>query len=139
MARTIRSTVPRIISARGAPRPRNPTVGSIAGARIIAVPMQDADQVEQKFGRQLENLPVVVDGYQEIVEPYALFRRTLTVKSVPPIPSHMEFLIDRRGYIRARWIPGDGPGWTQIPQLLQEIERLKKETPPAPAREEHVH
>jgi hypothetical protein len=34
----------------------------------------------------------------------------------------MEFLIDRSGYLRARWIPGgDRPGWSDIKTLVAEI------------------
>jgi putative copper resistance protein D len=85
------------------------------------------------------NLSVVIDGSQEIVETYTLFRRTLASEGLPPIPPHTEFLIDRQGYIRARWIPGEGQGWAEIPRLLKEVERLATEAPRAPAPEEHVH
>jgi putative copper resistance protein D len=110
-----------------------------AGARVLAVPMRDVARIYRKLGDRAINFPVLVDGSQEIVETYTLFRRTLDTEGVPPIPPHMEFLIDRQGYIRARWIPGESPGWAEIPRLLQEIERLDKETPRAPAPDEHVH
>ncbi len=111
----------------------------LAGARVLAVPMREANEIYAKLGARATNLPVVVDGSQEIVETYTLFRRTFTAEDVPPIPPHMEFLIDRQGYIRGRWIPGDGSAWAEIPRLLREIERLDKEVPRAPAPEEHVH
>jgi len=111
----------------------------LAGARILAVPMRDAAQIYRKLGARAMNLPVVVDGSQEIVETYTLFRRTLATEGVGPIPSHLEFLIDRQGYVRARWIPGERPSWADIPRLLKEVERLDKEAPRAPAPDEHVH
>ncbi len=111
----------------------------LAGARILAVPMRDAARIYRQLGLWAMNFPVVVDGSQEIVETYTLFRRTLAAEGVPPIPSHMELLIDRQGYVRARWIPGERPSWAEISRLLQEIERLDKEAPRAPAPEEHVH
>jgi putative copper resistance protein D len=111
----------------------------LAGARVLAVPMRDAARIYRKLGAHASNYPIVVDGNQEVVEAYTLFRRTLASEGVPPTPPHMEFLIDRQGYVRARWIPGDGRGWTEIPRLLKEIERLDKEAPRAPAPEEHVH
>ncbi len=110
-----------------------------AGARVLAVPTRDAAQIYRRLGARALNFPIVIDGSQEIVEAYTLFRRTLASEGVPPIPPHMEFLIDRQGYIRARWIPGDGRGWAEIPRLLSEIQRLDKEAPRAPAPEEHVH
>ncbi len=111
----------------------------LAGARILAVPMRDAARIYRQLGLRAMNFPVVVDGSQEIVETYTLFRRTLAAEGVPPVPSHMEFLIDRQGYVRARWIPEERPSWAEISRLLQEIERLDKEAPRAPAAEEHVH
>lgn len=111
----------------------------LAGARVLAVPTRDAHRIYRLLGARAMNFPVIVDGSQEIVETYSLFRRTLVSEGVPPIPAHMEFLIDRQGYVRARWIPGEGPGWDEIPRLLREIERLDKEAPRAPAPEEHVH
>lgn len=111
----------------------------LAGARVLTVPMRDAAQIYRKLGAGPTNFVVAVDGSQEIVETYTLFRRTLGSEGVPPVPPHMEFLIDRQGYIRARWIPGEGHGWAEIPRLLKEVERLDKEVPRAPAPEEHVH
>jgi len=108
----------------------------LAGARVLAVPMREANRIYRLLGPRAANFPVLVEGGEEIVEAYALFGRTPASESVPP---HMEFLIDRQGYIRARWIPGNGSGWEKIPRLLKEIERLDKEAPRAPAPEEHVH
>lgn len=109
------------------------------GTRVLAVPMQDGARIYQKLGMHAVNFPVAVDGGPDIAATYTLFRRTFGSEGVPPVPDHMEFLIDRQGYIRARWIPAEGVGWTEIPRLLKEIDRLDKEAPGAPAPEEHVH
>ncbi len=111
----------------------------LAGARVLAVPMRDVNEIYAKLGARASNFPVVVDGSQEIVETYTLLRRTLTTEDIPPIPPHMEFLIDRQGYIRARWIPGDSRGWSEISRLLYEIGWLANEAPAVPAPGEHVH
>ena len=55
------------------------------------------------------------------------------------MPPHMEFLIDRQGYVRARWIPRDGPGWDNLEKLWRDIDRLNQEKPSAPAPDDHVH
>ncbi len=40
----------------------------------------------------------------------------------------MEFLIDRFGYIRARWVPEDEPeGWQSLERVRQQAERLNQE------------
>jgi hypothetical protein len=55
------------------------------------------------------------------------------------MPRHLELLIDRAGYLRARWIPGEpGASWAQISALVTELQVLNREAPvPPPA--EHVH
>lgn len=110
-----------------------------AGARILAVPMRDAARIYRRLGGRAVTLPVAVEGSEEIVETYTVFRRTLAVEGLPAVPAHMEFLVDRQGYIRARWISPEQPGWDDLTSLLGEIERLDKEAPRAPAPDEHVH
>jgi putative copper resistance protein D len=101
--------------------------------------MRDAARVYRRLGSDMPTLPVAVEGSEEIAETYAMFRRTLGAEGLPAVPTHMEFLVDRQGYIRARWIPPEQPGWDDLTRLLAEIERLDKERPGAPAPDEHVH
>jgi putative copper resistance protein D len=55
------------------------------------------------------------------------------------MPRHVEFLIDRAGYLRARWIPGElGASWAEISALVAELQALNREAP-APPPAEHVH
>jgi hypothetical protein len=75
-----------------------------------------------------------------------LFRRDLTAQGLKPVPppvSHMELLVDRQGYLRARWIPAqldeNREGWGDLNALLAEIDRLAREVPVAPVAAEHVH
>lgn len=46
----------------------------------------------------------------------------------------MEFLIDRSGYLRFRWIPAWVPGWDQMAALFKQVHLLNTEPlrPPAP-------
>jgi hypothetical protein len=50
----------------------------------------------------------------------------------------MEFLIDRQGYLRARWTPV-GKGSRTMAAVLAEIQQLNQEAPTAPFPDEHVH
>jgi len=109
------------------------------GARTLVAPMRDAAQIYRRLGSRAVAYPVAVEGSEEIVGTYTLFRRTLAAEGVPPVPSHIEFLIDRQGYIRARWIPDQDRGWEDISRLLYEIGWLDNEAPKAPAPDEHVH
>jgi putative copper resistance protein D len=70
---------------------------------------------------------VVTDGAAEIVRAYRLFGRA----------PHVEFLIDRRGYLRARWL-SDG-GAPEVNALLAEVQELNAEKALAPLPPEHVH
>ena len=113
-------------------------------AAVIAVPMGGDEKILSRIGVTPPILfPVVTDGAADIVSTYALFCRTRAPESArpdPPMPSHVEFLIDRSGYLRARWIPGGTtPGWSDIKVLLAEIHALNQETVVAAPPAEHVH
>jgi putative copper resistance protein D len=87
--------------------------------------------------------PVATEGAADIVATYRLFRRARTPEGTlvdPLLPPHMEFLIDRSGYLRARWIPGSPrPGWADLTVLIDEIQALNQESRAAAPAEEHVH
>jgi putative copper resistance protein D len=55
------------------------------------------------------------------------------------MPAHLEFLIDRQGYIRARWRPGAPQGWEETAPFLATIEELNHEAPETTEVEEHLH
>jgi putative copper resistance protein D len=112
-------------------------------AAILAVPMMD--QLPDDLAAIVRDMPfpVVTQGAREISSSYALFRRTL---SIPDLfgegirPKHMEFLVDRFGYLRARWIlNGDGAGWTDMALLTQQITQLNQEPEILPPPGDHVH
>jgi putative copper resistance protein D len=51
----------------------------------------------------------------------------------------MEFLLDRNGYMRARWIPSvDQSGWSDIDKLSQQISLLDRENTKMPFPEDYV-
>ena len=113
-------------------------------AAVIAVPMDGGDRVLTRLGPSPPIFfPVATEGAADIVATYGLFRRSLTPEGVlpdSPLPPHMEFLIDRSGYLRARWIPGGSrPGWSDIKALLAELQALNQESVAAVPADEHVH
>jgi len=113
------------------------------GTEIIAVPMSADPGILARLGGDPPVLyPVVTDGAADIARAYALFRRTLApagLRPEPPAPAHMELLIDRQGYLRARWFPGEGrPSWSDLTILRDEIQTLAGEVA-GPLPDEHVH
>jgi putative copper export protein/mono/diheme cytochrome c family protein/peroxiredoxin len=113
-------------------------------AAIIAVPMDGEEKILSRIGASPRILfPVATEGAADIVSTYGLFRRTRAPEGAlpdPPMPTHMEFLIDRSGYLRARWIPGGArPGWSDVKTLIAEIQALNQEPAPAAPPDEHVH
>jgi putative copper resistance protein D len=114
------------------------------GTEIVAVPLGDGrDIIRRLGGRPPIFFPVVTDGAADIAATYAPLARDLgpgwpSPRDAPPL--HAEFLIDRQGYIRARWLPGSpGPAWDRLQTLTDQLQLLDKETPAGPAPDEHVH
>jgi putative copper resistance protein D len=111
------------------------------GVEVLAVPLRTDHEASLELGT-FPRLPMVADGATEAVITYTLFRKSLSPTGrlpIPPFPSHLEFLIDRQGYIRTRWLPGSGPRWAEAEALLATIEWLNHEKPRRPAPDEHIH
>ncbi|HEV2301847.1 MAG TPA: copper homeostasis membrane protein CopD [Stellaceae bacterium] len=102
------------------------------GVRIIAVPMAKNPEGESAKQIGLRHLRIAEAG-PDVVAAYSLFRRKPSLEGVPPVPPHMEFLIDRSGYLRFRWIPAWGPGWDQMAALSSQVHVLNAEPPRPPA------
>ena len=87
---------------------------------------------------------IVRGGADEIRESYELLSRTLLNRgdgrSLGVKRSHMEFLIDRFGYIRGRWIAEEEPnGWSPTVRLLQQVDKLNAEPRILPPPDNHIH
>jgi copper resistance protein D len=106
-----------------------------AGGEILAIPVGSQGDIFRALGGRPLLFPVVVEGGAEAAATYALFSRDLGPGGAPPRPAdvgHLELLIDRQGYLRAR-------GGSDPARLMAEVERLAREAPRAPAPDEHVH
>jgi len=110
---------------------------------VLAVPVNGLNPQDLAAITADMPFPVVTQGAPEIVRSYALFRRTLSNPDLAgegTTPKHMEFLMDRYGYLRARWIPAaDGAGWTNIDELMRQIDQLNREKEIRPPPDDHVH
>ena len=110
---------------------------------VLAVPVNDLNQQDLAEITAGMTFPIATQGASEITRSYSLFRRTLSNPDLAgegAMPKHMEFLIDRYGYLRARWIPAvDGTGWTDIGELMRQVEQLNREKELRPPPDDHVH
>lgn len=98
---------------------------------VLAVSMEDLDAETMAQISAEMPFPLVTEGAAEIVEAYALYRRTLIrpdLLGVGTIPDHMEFMIDRYGYLRARWVPeGERIGWDDTDLMMAQLSLLNQE------------
>ena len=114
-----------------------------ANTSILAASVNDLNPEDLAAITAGMTFPVATQGASEITRSYSLFRRTLSNPDLAgegTMPKHMEFLIDRYGYLRARWIPAvDGTGWTDIGELMRQVEQLNREKELRPPPDDHVH
>jgi len=116
-------------------------------AEVLAVPLTDL--TPQQAALITKDLPftLVEQEAADIARTYALFRRTISrpdLMGQGTVPKHMEFLFDRFGYLRARWIPeSDMPDWNDIDFLTQQVDQLNQEKeilpPPSDYVQEKTH
>ena len=86
---------------------------------------------------------VVTEQTEPITNTYSLFRRSFMderdVDDTRPL-THIEYLIDRFGYLRARWNPEHNSSqWTDFDLLSNELKKLANEPEILPPPGEHVH
>ena len=130
---SVPDSIPRL-EALGAAR----TSLEAAGVRLVAIPMAGG-AIYSPLAASASRTSFLANAAADAVAAFTLFRRVPTGEGVLPVPRHMEFLIDRAGYLRARWIPEEEKGWSDPTALQREIEALNLEPPRAPAPEGHVH
>jgi putative copper resistance protein D len=109
---------------------------------VLAIPLRPDDAIDDTTAHRPLPFPLIRDGASEAATTYVLFRRSLTAPESDPgaqIPSHLEFLVDRGGFLRGRWIPGESVGWGNPQQLLAAIDVLRKEKLSALPPDLHVH
>ncbi len=110
---------------------------------ILAVPIHPLTGEQLQQITEIAPFPVVTEGWREIKDTYWWYRR---VRVVPDLsgkgmfPQHMEFLTDRFGYLRARWVAQfEGFGWQNVGALTLQITQLNQEGEIMPPPGEHAH
>jgi putative copper resistance protein D len=105
------------------------------GARVIVAPFAASASAAVALPDDIRNAVSTADA--TVAAAYALFTRQSAEETARP--THAEFLIDRDGYLRVRWIgTGDG-ATTRTGEALDRLAILRRETPLPPAPWGHRH
>jgi putative copper resistance protein D len=110
---------------------------------ILAVPIHALNEHELQQIVDIAPFPIITEGWQEIKDSYWLYRRVRTVPDLSGkgiFPGHMEFITDRFGYLRARWVTQfEGFGWHNFDALTLQLTQLNQEGEIMPPPGEHAH
>ncbi|MSQ58884.1 MAG: c-type cytochrome [Betaproteobacteria bacterium] len=105
-----------------------------AGAKLLMVPLAPGSHEQDHL------LPVMSQGAEEVSGTYLLLSRTLNnPRERAALPHHVEMLVDRFGYLRARWFPREGDDWVDMEKLAGQIRALNAEPEILPPPDEHLH
>jgi putative copper export protein/mono/diheme cytochrome c family protein len=108
-----------------------------AGVRVIAVPLvisstsPDAETVN-------DGKSIFAITRPDVAMAYAIFARR-GIESGDDASTHVEFLIDRQGYLRARWIGVPAAATDRTGEILSQIKQLDDERARAPPPAGHAH
>ena len=102
-----------------------------AGARLITVPR------DKSVERIDERAPIMAIAGPSVGATYAIYARRAGEAGVGL--AHAEFLIDSRGYIRARWIGVPSSAMNRTSDLLSRISALASEPPRTAPAGGHAH
>jgi len=108
-----------------------------AGVRVIAVPLvmsstsPDAETVN-------DGKSIFAITRPDVAKAYAIFARR-GIEAGDDAPAHVEFLIDRQGYMRARWIGVPATATDRTGEILSQIKQLDDERARARPPAGHAH
>ena len=109
---------------------------------IIAIEIAQNDKVKDNPKPDYPFV-VITDQTEPLVNAYMPFRRSIMNKPDFDFASpllHIEYIIDRFGYLRARWIPENNTSkWTDFTLLKNELAKLANEPKILPPPDEHAH
>lgn len=106
-------------------------------AEIIAIAMNGSVSVPKEFKNHLPFV-MITEEANAIVRSFAQYRGGDSNNK--NIPMHMEFIVDRFGYLRSRWVPEHDVGiWDDFYFLGRQLEVLAEEDEVLSPPDEHVH
>ena len=108
-----------------------------AGARVIAVPTR-ASSSAVGAGIAEDSDSILATASPNVADAYAMFAGQVG-RSNEHALTHVEFLIDRRGFLRVRWIGVPDPASDRMAHTFGQIDLLVHEPPRAPVQWGHRH
>jgi putative copper resistance protein D len=108
-----------------------------AGLRIIGLPLGASAQRVDPAPSAMRPISAFADP--DVALTYTMFAMPDETGARARAPMHAEFLIDRQGYLRARWLGVPDDDAKQTAQILEQVARLNAELPREAASDEHQH
>ena len=108
-----------------------------AGVRVILTAPSDGALPDDE--QPMSGVPRLARVDSDVTETYAMFECPSAISCARPIPSHVEWLIDRGGYVRARWLGVPIVGVDRTAEIITDARQLQKGPSRPPARQEHGH
>jgi hypothetical protein len=129
-------TLPQSLPYLRALAAETPAFGEI-GVRVIAIPLSaTAPSADAELRGDGGSIVAITSA--DVITAYSMFARR-DVDAAGAAPATVAFLIDRQGYLRARWIgvPDSLPDRTA--ETIDQAELLRRERQRAPLPPGHVH
>ena len=105
--------------------------------RIVAVPLSgDANPLSVELGD--DGGPIVASAAADVITAYTMFARRESDRANAR-PVQVDYLIDRQGYIRARWIGVPDSPTARAAETFDQAELLYRERQRAPLSAQHTH
>jgi putative copper resistance protein D len=109
---------------------------SAAGARVLALPIR-TEASSATLASPGESGSVLARASPAVVTTYLMFAGGVDGADRPP-PAHLEYLVDRFGYLRVRWVGIPDPG-KRPAETLRQVDLLVREPAREPLQWGHRH
>ena len=108
-----------------------------AGIRVILMATSRGTSLEDALAITDALRVAIVDS--DTTKTYAIFACRLAISCVSSTPAHVEWLVDRGGYLRARWLGVPGTDVDRTAEIMADARQLQREPSRPPAQQEHGH
>jgi putative copper resistance protein D len=107
-----------------------------AGVRVIALPTHASERFAGATTERGDG-PIMALAAPQVATTYAMFARLPADGADAAEPVHFEFLVDRQGYLRARWRGASDQAAPWTSEMPEQAALLNREPPRPPAAAAH--